>query len=97
LQRITALYAIVAQLRGQPPDVRRSEAPAHAGPLLDEMHAWLTCLVGRVSVKSELAWAIGYSLTRRRELTRYRTVRNALKHSNCVSCILYSVRRTTET
>jgi transposase len=72
LQRIAALYAIEAQIRGQPPDVRRSERQARAGPLLDEMHAWLTGLVGRVSAKSELARAIGYSLTRWRALTRYR-------------------------
>jgi transposase len=72
LQRIAALYAIEAQIRGQPLDVRRSERQARAGPLLDEMHAWLTGLVGRVSAKSELARAIGYSLTRWRALTRYR-------------------------
>jgi transposase len=72
LQRIAALYAIEAQIRGQPPDVRRSERQARAGPLLDEMHAWLTSLVGRVSAKSDLARAIGYSLTRWRALTRYR-------------------------
>lgn len=72
LQRIAALYAIEAQIRGQPPDVRRSERQARAGPLLDEMHAWLTDLVGKVSAKSDLARAIGYSLTRWRALTRYR-------------------------
>jgi transposase len=72
LQRIAALYAIEAQIRGQPPDVRRSERQARAGPLLDEMHAWLAGLVGRVSAKSELSRAIGYSLTRWRALTRYR-------------------------
>ena len=72
LQRIAALYAIEAQIRGQPPDVRRRERQARAGPLLDDLHAWLTGLVGRVSAKSELARAIGYSLTRWRALTRYR-------------------------
>ena len=72
LQRIAALYAIEAQIRGRPPDVRRIERQARAGPLIDEMHAWLTSLVGRVSAKSELARAIGYSLTRWRALTRYR-------------------------
>jgi transposase len=72
LQRIAALYAIEAQIRGQPPDVRRQVRQARAGPLLEELHAWLTSLVGRVSAKSELARAIGYSLTRWRALTRYR-------------------------
>jgi transposase len=72
LQRIAALYAIEAQIRGQPPDVRRRERQARAGPLLEDMRAWLTSMVGRVSAKSELAKAIGYSLTRWRALTRYR-------------------------
>jgi transposase len=72
LQRIAALYAIEAQIRGQPPDVRRRERQARAGPLLEDLRAWLTSMVGRVSAKSELAKAIGYSLTRWRALTRYR-------------------------
>ena len=71
LQRIAALYAIEAQIRGQPPDVRRRERQARAGPLLEELRAWLTSMVAKVSAKSELAKAIGYSLTRWRALTRY--------------------------
>jgi hypothetical protein len=35
------------------------------------MHAWLSALLPRVSPKSELAQAIGYSLTRWAALTRY--------------------------
>ena len=71
LQRIAALYAIEAQIRGQPPDIRRRERQARAGPLLEDMRAWLTGMVAKVSAKSELARAIGYSLTRWRALTRY--------------------------
>jgi len=52
--------------------VRRRVRQARAGPLLDDMHAWLTSMVGRVSAKSDLAKAIGYSLTRWKALTRYR-------------------------
>ena len=72
LRRIAALYAVDKEIRGQPPDIRRAHRQARAGPLLDEMHAWLSNLVGRVSAKSELAQAIGYSLVRWRALTRYR-------------------------
>ncbi len=72
LQRIAALYKIEAQIRGQPPDVRRQVRQARAGPLLDDLHAWLTSMLGQVSRKSELAKAIGYSLGRWRSLTRYR-------------------------
>jgi hypothetical protein len=52
--------------------VRRRERQARAGPLLEDLRVWLTGKVGRVSAKSELAKAIGYSLTRWRALTRYR-------------------------
>ena len=72
LQHIAALYAIEADIRGQPPDVRRRERQARAGPLLEDLRAWLTGMVGRVSAKSELAKAIGCSRTRWRALTRYR-------------------------
>ena len=40
-------------------DWRWLHRQAQAGPLLDEIHAWLSGLVGRVSAKSELARAIG--------------------------------------
>nr|WP_256354421.1 IS66 family transposase [Variovorax sp. dw_308] len=71
LKRIAALYAVEADIRGQPPDERRRQRQARAGPLLDELHAWLSAMVGRVSAKSEIAAAIGYSLTRWKALTRY--------------------------
>lgn len=71
LKRIAALYAIEADIRGQPPDERRRMRQARAGPLLEELHAWLSAMVGRVSAKSEIAAAIGYSLTRWKALTRY--------------------------
>ena len=57
-------------IRGQPPDSRRAHRQARAGPLLDQIHTWLSGLVGRVSAKSELAQAIGYSLVRWQALTR---------------------------
>jgi transposase len=71
LRRIKALYEIEAQIRGQPPDVRREQRRARAEPLLRDMHDWLSGLVGRVSAKSEIAQAIGYSLVRWTALTRY--------------------------
>ncbi|HWI13906.1 MAG TPA: IS66 family transposase, partial [Burkholderiales bacterium] len=71
LGRIRQLYAIEQEIRGQPPAYRREQRQARAGPLLREMHEWLTAMLGRVSAKSELAQAIGYSLTRWKALTRY--------------------------
>jgi hypothetical protein len=71
LRRIKELYKIEAEIRGKPPHVRREQRRARAGPLLKEMHEWLTGLVGRVSTKSQIAQAIGYSLVRWTALTRY--------------------------
>ena len=72
LQRIAALYAVEAQIRGRPPQVRRQDRQARAGPLLDELHAWLTQTLQRVSARSHLAKAINYALRRWSALTRYR-------------------------
>jgi transposase len=71
LQRIKALYQIEAEIRGRPPDIRREQRQARAGPLLKDMYEWLSALLGRVSAKSDIAQAIGYSLTRWTALTRY--------------------------
>jgi transposase len=72
LRRISALYAIEADIRGRPPDERCRERQARAGPLLEELFAWLSGMLGQVSAKSELARAIGYTLSRLGSLTRYR-------------------------
>ena len=71
LERIRALYAIEEEIRGQRPEVRRAQRQARAGPLLEEMHTWLQELLPRVSAKSDIAQAIGYSLGRWTALTRY--------------------------
>lgn len=71
LRRIQALYAIEADIRGQPPELRRQHRHARAGPLLAELHEWLHAVLARVSTKSELAKAARYSLARWQALTRY--------------------------
>jgi transposase len=72
LERIGALYAIEAEIRGRPPDARAKLRQARAGPLLESLREWLRQMLGRVSKKSELAKAIGYILSRWTALTRYR-------------------------
>ena len=72
LERIGALYAIEAEIRGKPPDERRTIRQARAGPLLDSLREWLRQLLSKTSKKSDLAGAIGYVLTRWTALTRYR-------------------------
>ena len=72
LERIGALYAIEAEIRGRPPDERAGIRQARAGPLLDSLREWLRQTLARVSKKSELAKGIGYILSRWTALTRYR-------------------------
>ena len=51
--------------------MRRAQRQARAGPLLEALRNWLQELLPRVSVKSEIAQAIRYSLVRWKALTRY--------------------------
>ena len=72
LNRIQALYATEEVIRGKPPDVRREVRQARAGPVLDQLKHWMQETLTTVSVKSDLAGAIGYALKRWTALTRYR-------------------------
>jgi transposase len=72
LGRIGELYAIEAQIRGQPAELRRQVREARADPLLEGLHRWLIATVKQLSKKSDLAGAIHYALARWRALTRYR-------------------------
>jgi transposase len=71
LQRIGALYAIEKAIRGKPPDHRRAERQARAGPLLDDLQAWMQTALRQLSRKSALAEAIRYALARWQALVRY--------------------------
>jgi hypothetical protein len=71
LRRIAALYDIEEEIRGQQPQVRKAQREARAGPLLKELREWLEGLLRRVSAKSDIRQAIGYSLGRWKALTRY--------------------------
>lgn len=71
LQHIGRLYAIEAEIRGQPPDRRRTVRQARAGPALAELKAWLQATQSKVSTKSGLAAAIKYALARWAALVRY--------------------------
>jgi transposase len=72
LQRIGALYAIETEIRGRGPEERCALRQARAGPLLDELHAWLLATLAKLSKKSELAAAIRYALSRWSALLCYR-------------------------
>jgi transposase len=71
LRRIGALYAIEAEIRGQPPVLRRDARLLRARPLLDDLERWLRATLTTLSNKSDTAAAITYSLKLWPALTRY--------------------------
>jgi len=71
LERIGVLYQIEAEIRGQSPDQRKAARQARSAPLLKDLYEWLHATARKVSKKSELARAIGYSLSRWSALARY--------------------------
>jgi transposase len=72
LERIQALFAIEAEIRGRSADERRALRQSRAGPLLDDLYRWFHDTLSKLSRKSPLALAIRYALTRWTALTRYR-------------------------
>ncbi len=71
LQRIAALYAIESEIRGQPPDLRKTARQSRASPLLEQLHVWLNQTLTQLSKKSALGGAIFYALNRWQALARY--------------------------
>jgi len=69
LQRIAALYAIEATIRGQPPDARLAARAAQSAALFTALRQWLEKTQARISGKSDLAAAIRYTLSRWNALT----------------------------
>jgi len=72
IQRIGTLYAIEREIRGKLPAERAAVRQQRAGPLLEQLHAWLSGRLRTVSAKSPLGVAINYALARWTQLTRYR-------------------------
>ena len=71
IERIAALYAIEAEIRGSTAEIRKTIRQARARPLLDNMRLWLEATLAKLSAKSDTAAAIRYALSRWRALTRY--------------------------
>jgi transposase len=72
LDWIGQLYGIEAEIRGRPPDERRSARQVRAGPQLDEVRAWLQRNLAGLPKEGELTSAIRYALSNWIALTRYR-------------------------
>jgi transposase len=51
LDRISALYVIEREVRGEFPDVRQAARQLRAKPLLESMHGWLQDALTRLSAK----------------------------------------------
>jgi transposase len=62
LAEIARLYAIEAEIRGQPTERRRQVRQERSRPIVEALHAWLVDHVERVSTVSDLAKAIRYAL-----------------------------------
>jgi transposase len=71
LERIGALYAIEAEIRGRPPDERHQVRQARARPLLDSLHQWFETCLTKLSRKSDTTAAVKYALGLWPALLRY--------------------------
>jgi transposase len=71
LKRIAQFYAIETEIRGRPPDERRSVRQAKTGPLIEQMHAWLQERLQQVPGRLPTAGVIRYVLNHWEGLTRF--------------------------
>jgi transposase len=71
LGRIAALYAVEAEMRGKPPDIRRAVRQARSRPLVEDLFAWLSAQLARLPGSSPTAEAIRYALNHREGLVRF--------------------------
>jgi hypothetical protein len=71
LRRIAELYLIEAEIRGKPPNERRSVRHARARPLLNDLEQWLRAALEKLSRKSDTSAAILYALNLWPALLRY--------------------------
>ena len=71
LERIAALYRIEADVRGQPPDLRRQRRQEMTSPLIDELRVVIDDALRRLSPKAAMAKALAYGRKRWLALTRF--------------------------
>jgi transposase len=68
LQRIAALYAIEAEIRGKPPEIRQSVRQMRSRPLVEALFTWFEVQLARLPGGSPTAKAIRYPLNHREGL-----------------------------
>ena len=82
IERMQRLFAIEAEIHGQPPEERLAVRMARTAPLMADLHAWLEATLRRISGKSDLAKAIRYTLTQWGALTLVLRDGRACLHNN---------------
>jgi transposase len=71
VQRLDALFDIERSINGKPAAERLAMRQEHSSPLMDELHAWLTVQLAKLSRSHDLARAINYMLRRWDAFTRF--------------------------
>ena len=71
LDRIKALYAIEAEIRGQDPEARLAARQERSSPVVEDLEPWLRAKLEIISQKTKLAEAIRYALSRWQGLTLF--------------------------
>jgi transposase len=71
LQRIAALYAVEAEVRGEPAALRRAVRQAKSRPLVEDLFTWFEAQLARLPGGSPTAKAIRYPLNHRDGLVRF--------------------------
>jgi len=82
IERMQPLFAIEAEIHGQPPEARLAARQARSAPIMADLHAWLEATLRRISGKSDLAKAIRYSLAQWTALTTVLRDGRACLHNN---------------
>jgi hypothetical protein len=93
IERIAALYAIEAEIRGSTPEIRKTVHQARVKALLGSMHLWLEAVLAKLSRKSDTAAAIRSTLWHWRALTRYIEDRQLEIDNNAAERALRVVRK----
>lgn len=71
LERIQAIYAIEAEIRGHEPALRRARRQAETKALVQALRTWLEIQLGNVSAKAPIADAIRYGFNHWDGLVRF--------------------------
>ncbi|WP_294308623.1 IS66 family transposase [uncultured Sphingomonas sp.] len=71
LERIGAIYAVEAEVRGQPPDIRCCVRQERSKPLVEALREVLDAALRHLSPRSDMAKAIAYGTKRWQALSRF--------------------------